>query len=71
MKSKTSSKASSKTMPASPVKMSKDEQKWRAEDDMRTLLRAEEIRADKARLSKASAIAKQQMAAVAKVAKGK
>jgi hypothetical protein len=53
------------------VRISKDEMKWRAEDDMRTLLRAEEIRADKARLSKASAVAKQQMAAVAKVAKGK
>lgn len=63
---------SKKSAPVSQgMKISKEEQKWRAEDDMRTLLRAEEIKADRARLSKASAIAKKQMAAVAKVAKAK
>lgn len=34
-------------------KISKEEQDWRAEDDARTLANAEEIKADKARLSRA------------------
>ena len=31
------------------MKMSKDEQNWRAEDDLRTLMEAKKIKADKAR----------------------
>lgn len=47
-----------------------DEAKWQAEDDLRTLVRAKEIRADKARLKRAMACAKEQMAALQGVGKG-
>lgn len=40
---------------------------WRAESDARTLLQAQEIRADKARLAKAKAWAKKQMSALSAV----
>lgn len=69
MKAKPSIRGPVKNAPSMTI--SKEEQKWRAEDDMRTLLRAEEIKSDRARLAKASAVAKKQMAAVAKVAKAK
>lgn len=36
--------------------MSKQEKEWMAQDDMRTLARAEEIKADKQRLSKAKQV---------------
>lgn len=41
-----------------------DEQKWQAEEDVRTLVRAEEIRKDKPRLQRATAMAKKQLAAL-------
>lgn len=50
------------------VKMSKEqkaeEEKWQAEEDVRTLVRAAEVRADKARMKRAMACAKEQMAAM-------
>lgn len=38
-----------------------DDSKWRAEEDMRTLTRAKEIEADRARLSAAKKVAEQQI----------
>jgi len=38
---------------AADAPMAYDDSKWRAQDDMHTLCRAEEIRADKARLAAA------------------
>lgn len=42
------------------------DEKWRAEDDLRTLARAEEIKTDKKRYAAAKELARAQMAAVAK-----
>ena len=39
--------------------ISKQEAKWRAEDDARTLMRAEEVRQDRARMHKAQQAAQQ------------
>jgi len=47
----------------------KQEEKWRAESDARTLMEAEKIKADKTRYAKAQAIAKEQAAALLKVSK--
>lgn len=41
-------------------KMDEEERKWRAEDDARTLIRAEEVKADKGRLKAALKILKEQ-----------
>jgi hypothetical protein len=41
---------------------------WQAEDDLRTLMRAEEIKADPKRCDRARALAKKRMTEVAKVA---
>ena len=49
------------------MKMSAQEKKWQAEDDLRTLQRAAEIRKDKGRLAAARKCAKEQMAALQKV----
>lgn len=43
--------------------------RYQAEDDLRTLQRAEEIGRDKSRLSSASSLAKEQMSALQKIAK--
>lgn len=43
------------------------EDKWRAEDDLRALQRAEEIRADKSRMKAAKTCAKEQMKNLKKV----
>lgn len=43
------------------------EDKWRAEDDLRALQRAEEIRADKSRMKAAKSCAKEQMKNLKKV----
>lgn len=53
------------------AKISADEKRWRAEDDLRTLQRAEEIKADRSRLSGAQKHAKAQVAALTKVAGAK
>jgi len=45
----------------------KEDQKWRAEDDLRALQRAAEIQADKSRVKAAQAIAKEQMSALKKI----
>lgn len=42
------------------------DEKWRAEDDLRTLARAEEIKSDKKRYAAAKEMARAQMAACAK-----
>lgn len=70
-------KLSSKAKKAIPVKIVsdcsptsvKENDKWRAEDDLRALQRAAEIQSDKARMTAAKAIAKEQMNALQKVAK--
>jgi len=48
---------------------SADERKWQAEDDARTLMRAQEIKSDGARMKRAKAVAAAQVAALNKVAK--
>ena len=40
---------------------------WRAEDDVRTLERAEEIKADEGRMKEAAKVAREKTAAMAKV----
>lgn len=67
-------KRSAKSKPVPVViskKMDADEKKWRAEEDLRTLMRAEEIKRDRSRMSVVKAMAKKQAMAVDKVAKGK
>lgn len=44
---------------------------WEAEDDLRTLERAEEVRGDAKRMSRASACAHKKMAALKKLTKGR
>lgn len=39
-----------------------EQDRWQAEDDLRTLLRAEEIKKDKKRLASARTMAKEQLA---------
>lgn len=51
-------------MPSSP-----DEEKWRAEEDLRTLRRADEIKKDQDRLSKARQLAKDELGALRKVSR--
>lgn len=46
-----------------------EENKWRAEDDARTLMRAEEIKRDASRIKAAKAQAKKQMEELARVVK--
>jgi len=46
----------------------KEDARWQAEDDMRTLTRAQEIQADRARMARVASIAKQQAMAATKVA---
>lgn len=53
---------------AAPRKSAED-RKWQAQDDLRTLQRAQEIQADKSRLQAAKVEVRNQMAALSKVAK--
>jgi hypothetical protein len=46
---------------------SSDEKRWRAEEDLRTLLRAQEIAASKARMAEARRIAAEHQKALSKV----
>lgn len=55
------------TMPMQPSKT--DEQKWQAESDVRTLIDAEKIKADKPRLRRAMKMAKEQADALKNVQK--
>lgn len=50
------------------AQMAKSEAEWRAEDDMRTLARAAEIRKDAKRLAAAQALAKKKLLELAQVA---
>lgn len=45
-----------------------DDERWRVESDLSTLMEAEKIKADPKRYAKAQAMAKEKMLAVAKVA---
>lgn len=54
---------------ATKVAMDKEEAEWRAEDDLRTLIQAEEIRADRARLKRAMAKRKEKIANLQKLDK--
>ena len=54
-------------MPAN--KMNEEERRWRAEEDARALRRAEEIRADKARLRDAHAHVKKEIGSMSAVLK--
>ena len=56
------------TLAVSPRKSS-EERRWQAQDDLRTLQRAQEIQRDKARLTACQSEARQQMSALSKVAK--
>lgn len=51
------------------IKSDADDQKWRAECDLRTLVQAEEIRADRRREMKARALARKELERMRKVAK--
>lgn len=54
---------------ASAIKTDREqEQEWRAESDMRTLMEAEEIKRDKPRHDRATAMAKQKLIELASVA---
>lgn len=53
--------------PSSSKDYKSEQDKWRAEDDLRALQRAEEIRADKARMKAAKSCAKEQMKNLKKV----
>lgn len=46
----------------------KDDEKWRVESDLRTLIEAESIKNDPKRYAKVQALAKERMTEVAKVA---
>lgn len=50
-----------KSSPAVSPAYAAEDARWRAEDDMRTLTRAEEIKADKARMKMVSDHAKKQV----------
>lgn len=52
-----------------PPAISKEARQYQAEDDCRTLQRAEEIKADAQRMKHVTLHAKKQMSALAKVAK--
>lgn len=59
---------SNKKVPAIVGGSRKSEKDWMAEDDFRTLARAREIEADKARLDRAKKAAQEQAAKAAKLA---
>lgn len=58
-------------MGSSPSKPSKSEMDYRAEDDFRTMQRAEEIRSDNARHTRALAHGRKTISAMTKVVRGK
>ena len=60
--------ATKKNAPATALSMNDSEAKWRAEDDMRTLARAEEIKRDPKRLAAAKKMAKEKLAEMQSVA---
>ena len=64
-----SPKAKGKISPSVPSNMVKSEAEWQAEDDARTLMRAEEIKRNATRLRKAKAVAQQKANEALQVAK--
>lgn len=75
-KSKSTSKiapTSSALVPAASGGMSKEDRarmkKYQAEDDLRTMQRAQEVCSDKARMNAAKRLAKEQASALTKLAK--
>ena len=62
-------KRKSKPQAIAAPRMSAEDKKWRARDDLRTLTDAQKIAADPSRVKAAQAIAKQEIAALAKVTK--
>jgi hypothetical protein len=57
-----------KVKAATVPSMEKSEAEWRAEDDMRTLLRAKEVESDPKRLAAARACAKKKLSEMQSVA---
>jgi len=51
--------------------MDKQERKWRAESDLRTLTEADQTRRDRPRLNAARGIARKQMASLRRIAGGR
>lgn len=70
MKTKSSGKGIGLDMPSKAIaENQKREVRYRAESDLRTLREAEQVRSDPARVRMAKVIAKEEMKALAKVAK--
>ena len=57
---------SRRASPAQP-RLTAEDKKFRTEDDLRTLRRAEEIKKDKSRVADARKLAKQEVAALRKI----
>ena len=68
---KAAKKPVKKKAKAGEIAMAKDDKRWQAEDDLRTLTRADELRNDKSRMSRVSQLAKEQIAAAKKFTEGK
>jgi len=68
-KKKAPSKPKSKISLPGPSNVVKSDAQWQAEDDARTLMRAEEIKRSMARLRKAQQVARQQADAARRIAK--
>lgn len=66
---KAAAKKATTSKAPNPAPVSAMDKKWQAEDDARTLMRAEEIKADKGRLGKAKSVAAQQAKAAARIGK--
>ena len=60
--------AAKKKIAVSPVNASMSDENWKAENDARTLMDAEEIKRDAARLRKAKAVAKKKASEASAVA---
>lgn len=67
-KKKTAMRRKSNTTDAPGYPSKAQEEKWQAEDDVRTLMRADEISKDKARMARARKVAEQQATEAKKVA---
>lgn len=57
--------------PVSSKQMEKREREYMAEDDLRTLERAEEVRQDKSRMQRASAFGRKRVSALRRVMGGR
>jgi len=68
---KTVSKKASIPNPVTSKSRIKEEKRWMTENDVRTLLQAEEIKLDKARLDAARVLAQEQVKAAQKIVSNK